>query len=277
MKNLAIPLTVAVLGAMILTSGCVPKDKYDEALAANRRTQAQLDQNLAALQQMRVKNDALGRDLQDRDATITKMKNEIVLLESQSKLLKDNFGKLKTEYDKLLASKGPAPISINVLPAPVDAALQAFAKANPELVEYLREYGMVKIKADLTFDKGSDVVKSAAEKVLTKLVEIINSDAAKKFNVYVAGHTDDIPIRRAATLAKHRDNWYLSVHRAIAVEKVLSKAGLAAERIGAMGFGEYHPVAPNKAGKRGNPLNRRVEIWIVPPNRFLTSANDSEK
>jgi len=67
---------------------------------------------------------------------------------------------------------------------------------------------------------------------------------------------------------------YLSVHRAVAIKKVMEKAGLAAARIGVMGFGEYHPIAPNKSsgGKnRGNQANRRVEIWIVPPNRFLTS------
>ena len=66
------------------------------------------------------------------------------------------------------------------------------------------------------------------------------------------------------------------MHRAIAVQGVLSKAGLTPARIGAMGFGEYHPVAPNAPGKKGNRLNRRVEIWIVPPDRFLTESGTEE-
>jgi flagellar motor protein MotB len=44
-----------------------------------------------------------------------------------------------------------------------------------------------------------------------------------------------------------------------------------------MGFGEYHPVAPNKPGKKGNQANRRVEIWIVPPGSFLTTAGPVAK
>jgi len=30
------------------------------------------------------------------------------------------------------------------------------------------------------------------------------------------------------------------------------------------GFGEFRPIVPNRAGKKGNPLNRRVEIYIIP-------------
>jgi chemotaxis protein MotB len=55
---------------------------------------------------------------------------------------------------------------------------------------------------------------------------------------------------------------------------LVDKAGLDPERIGAMGFGEYHPVEPNKPNKKGNPKNRRVEIWIIPPDRFLTVSGE---
>jgi len=79
-----------------------------------------------------------------------------------------------------------------------------------------------------------------------------------------------MPIRRPQTKRTHPDNWYLSVHRAVAVQKELARAGLAPARIGTMGFSEYHPVEPNAPGNKGNGANRRVEIWIVPPGRFLT-------
>jgi len=36
------------------------------------------------------------------------------------------------------------------------------------------------------------------------------------------------------------------------------------KRMSARGFGEYRPIADNKPNKKGNPLNRRVEIYIVP-------------
>jgi flagellar motor protein MotB len=36
------------------------------------------------------------------------------------------------------------------------------------------------------------------------------------------------------------------------------------KRMSVRGFSEYRPVAPNAPGKKGNPQNRRVEIYIVP-------------
>ena len=157
-----------------------------------------------------------------------------------------------------------------VLPPELDKQLRELAEANPEIMEYQPKYGMVKLKSDLTFDKGSDEVAAGAKEALAKFVQIMNGSVAAKYNVYVAGHTDDLPIVKEETRRRHPDNWYLSVHRAVAVEKDLATEGLTPERIGAMGFGEYHPVAPNAANKRGNAVNRRVEIWIVPPDRFLT-------
>jgi chemotaxis protein MotB len=134
---------------------------------------------------------------------------------------------------------------------------------------------MIKIKSDLTFKLGSTTPRAEAVAALSKLVTIINDPVVANHHVYIAGHTDNVPVSRPETKRRHPDNWYLSVHRAVAVKKVMQKAGLAPARIAAMGFGEYHPVAPNKtssAGKKlGNQLNRRVEIWIVPPDRFLTS------
>src|SRR5208337_2202064 len=116
--------------------------------------------------------------------------------------------------------------------------------------------GMVKFKADTTFDPGSDKVKDAAREAVGKLAEILNDPIAQPFNSYVAGHTDDIPIVKDETKKRHPNNWYLSVHRAVAIEEILDKNKVAPERLGAMGFGEYHPVAPNAAGHKGNVLSR---------------------
>jgi len=36
------------------------------------------------------------------------------------------------------------------------------------------------------------------------------------------------------------------------------------KRLSVRAFGEYRPIEPNQPGKKGNPKNRRVEIYIVP-------------
>jgi chemotaxis protein MotB len=82
--------------------------------------------------------------------------------------------------------------------------------------------------------------------------------------VIIAGHTDDIPIQKPETRAKHPTNWHLSSDRAIAVLQVMENDKIDSKRMSVRGFGEYRPVAENKPNKGGNPQNRRVEIYIVP-------------
>ena len=209
-------------------------------------------------------------------AQARKAENDVASLSAARDDLQLRFSELSGKFEELL-KKGdaPPPVADFVLPMQVNKALQAFAQANPDLLEFDPRRGMVKIKSDLTFELGSTTAKPGAVAALTKLVAIINDPAVSSHHIYIAGHTDNVPISRAVTKKRHPDNWYLSVHRAVAIKKVMQKAGLAPARIGVMGFGEYHPVEPNKSSggkKRGNKANRRVEIWIVPTDRFLTNA-----
>ena len=268
---LAKPLMLSVLGSLMMTGGCVSDAQYKEALAAARRANEQLVTTQSALRDVRLENQNLQDAIKNRDAAIASRDSQL----AQLQLAHDKLGKdFKDLYDKYLAATAgaaPQPVGI-VLPAALDKALREFAKNNPDLLEYLPEYGMVKLKSDLTFEPGSTDIKTTTGDALRQFVQILNGAEAARFNVYIAGHTDDIPIRKPATLQQHPDNWYLSVHRAVAVEKVMTRAGLEPKRIGVMGFGEYHPIAPNAPGNKGNVLNRRVEIWIVPPDRFLTAG-----
>jgi chemotaxis protein MotB len=50
------------------------------------------------------------------------------------------------------------------------------------------------------------------------------------------------------------------------------KEGLSPDRLSAVGYGEYQPVASNDTGK-GRQLNRRVEIIILPQ---VTKVKGSE-
>jgi len=267
-------LAVAMLAAMLVASGCVSVDKYNDALAATRRANEALTQAQNALREMRTENAKLLEDLRGRDAVLTAREKALADLQKSHAKLNEDFKALYAKYqDELARGKTPTPFG-PLLPAALDKALSDFAAAHPGLVEYLPKYGMVKLKSDLTFDKGSVDIKVASGDALRKFAEIVNGPAAQKFHIYIAGHTDDIPVVKQETLKHHPDNWYLSVHRAVAVQKVLTKAGLRSERIGVLGFGEYHPIAPNQAGRKGNRLNRRVEIWIVPPDRFLTMSGE---
>lgn len=280
-KSLTILFAGAMLSALFVTSGCVvSKSEYDRILAQNKKAMEQVGQLRGQVDSQLSYNKQLQGEIGTLNGRIEAKDSKITMLESEYGKLKGRFDKLHDLYQK--AAERDSEITIGVeLPIKVDRALRTFAKANPDLLEYLPKYGMVKLKSDLSFSSGSAIVRPGATKALGKLAEILKTPAASKLSVYIAGHTDNVPIGKPATRRLHPTNWHLSAHRAIGVQKVLIRAAFAPKRIAIMGFGEYQPIAPNKvsdSGKKlGNQINRRVEIWIVPANRLLTQPTDDSK
>jgi chemotaxis protein MotB len=109
---------------------------------------------------------------------------------------------------------------------------------------------------------GSDEIRPEAAALLGEFAAIMNSAEARPFKVLVVGHTDDIPIKRTGTAARHATNWELSVHRATSVIHALARQGIAEDRMGATGYSMYQPVAPNSSDTN-RQQNRRVEIYIL--------------
>jgi chemotaxis protein MotB len=90
----------------------------------------------------------------------------------------------------------------------------------------------------------------------------------------VAGHTDSTRVSRPETIqAGHKDNWYLSAHRAIAVAEELQKQGVNGQRLGVIGYADKRPVAGNDTAA-GRAQNRRVEVLILPTTVHASSASD---
>jgi flagellar motor protein MotB len=247
-----------------LAGGCCPTQAdLDKAWALNRNCRDELKKwqdraRLAESEQTRLQGelDNSTRALAAKDTLIGNLNASLAQY-------KKDLDAAKAELIAMGGKPGP-------LPPILDKALRDWAEKNSDIVEL--QGNMVKFKADMTFDPGSADIKPAALAALKKLAEILNSPDANPFNVFVAGHTDDIPLVNAATIAKFEDNWGLSLGRAKSVVKALygGGAGIAQERMGAMGFSKYHPVAPNAPGNKGNVLNRRVEIWIVPNNLLIS-------
>lgn len=268
MKRLTVSLFAVALAAGALTGGCVSKQEYDEALAACRRANDQLLECQQSLRNVRTEREDLTNRLEEVQALLRAREDLLAQYEGENELLQQRLTEIQQRLQRL-AQIQPQPGQLGPLPEAVDRALRDFARQHPDLIVYMPEYGMVKFKADLTFELGSAAIQSEARDALSEFTEVLNSEAARRFHVYVAGHTDDVPIRKKETRVRHPNNWYLSVHRAVAVQEVLEEAGLSPDRLGVMGFSKYHPIAPNAPDEKGNRLNRRVELWIVPPDEFL--------
>lgn len=73
----------------------------------------------------------------------------------------------------------------------------------------------------------------------------------------VDGHTDRRPIRRVFA-----SNWELSSARAISIVKYMISQGIPAEHLVAAGFGQYHPIDPDKS-EQAYRRNRRIELKLT--------------
>ena len=274
MKSLlAFSMGLVVLGSMLTAGGCVSKDEYDKLWAMNRQVNAELEKAKDRLRLLEQEKQTLEGQLADRDRTIKFQADQIAQLTATNKDLTDKIAALNTELAKLGGEQKP--LVITALPASLNKLLEDLAKKYSNLLSYDPKTGLVRFKSDMTFDKGSDVVKQEAAAALKELANILNSPEAKPFNAYIAGHTDDIPLKKPDTIAKHHTNWGLSADRAISVVKALADGGVDQPRMAAIGFSKYHPIETNAPGEKGNAANRRVEVWIVPNDLLLSQPTGS--
>ncbi len=250
-------LVFSVAALFIFNSGCVPAEKYEDLKVQNKTQQERLYDLESQLRTAELEIGQLKQQLaaaqQSGSTDVRTLRKEIAAFEKAIAAKNDLIEKMRSQL-----LKGGV-----VLPVELNTMLQEFADKT-DMVTYDADIGVVKFKSDLLFKRGSVTIAPEAVKSIESLCVILNSEQGSNFDIIVAGHTDDIPILRPATKAKHPTDWHLSSHRAISVLNVMQKNKVEAKRLSARGFGEHRPIVPNKPGKKGNPLNRRVEIYIVP-------------
>jgi chemotaxis protein MotB len=127
----------------------------------------------------------------------------------------------------------------------------------------------VNIVDRVMFDSGEAVLKPDGEVVMRKIAQILQEHP--QLSIHVVGHTDNVPIRQTAQ-SRFASNWELSTARALAAVHFLTeRAGVDPRRVGAVGYGEFRPVADN-ATPEGRAKNRRIAITILPEELSATEA-----
>jgi chemotaxis protein MotB len=159
------------------------------------------------------------------------------------------------ELEEILASKDKA---VNDLKARISNALLNF-KENDLTVNVKNGKVYVSLSEQLLFASGSIVVDKKGQQALGQLAQAIKDQT--DIHIMVEGHTDNVPISKKS--AYMEDNWDLSVMRATAITKILTRGGVKPGQITASGKGEYSPLAPND-NPASRQKNRRTEIIITP-------------
>lgn len=273
MRGCGLGLGLLVASGISITGGCVSMTEHRAMKAANQVLLAEkqaLTQDLfdssSANENLRTRLDAVDREVRISRDLVSNLTRE-------NELLDDMRLTSKAEVEALARNQNLKDITIagQKLPEQLHNALRQFANEHPTSVVYDAGRGTMKWKSDLLFALGSDTVKETSQDSLRRFTEILKSQAAGGFEAIVVGHTDNRPIAKATTRAKHPTNWHLSVHRAISVATILKRNGLSPERIGVMGFGEFRPIADNSTANGGSQ-NRRVEIYVLPSGTIAQVA-----
>jgi chemotaxis protein MotB len=113
----------------------------------------------------------------------------------------------------------------------------------------------IDINDSLLFSPGSAELAATASGIINEIAVMIKDNER---HIQVEGHTDNIAIHNAAFFS----NWELSAIRASSVVRMLSDAGIAESRLGALGFGSAQPITENETAL-GRAKNRRVSIMIL--------------
>ena len=166
---------------------------------------------------------------------------------------KDQITALQTQVADLQKEKETAGQMANALEDEMRAGLES----KDVTISKLQGKLTVNILDRVMFDSGEAILKPDGESVMRKIAALLAEHPELK--IHVIGHTDNVPIRRGFA-----SNWELSTARALAAVHFLTeKAGVDPRRVGAVGYGEFRPIADN-ATAEGRAKNRRIAITILP-------------
>jgi chemotaxis protein MotB len=107
-----------------------------------------------------------------------------------------------------------------------------------------------------TFSSGSADLLGDFSPVLNKIRDALKQTQGQ---IFVAGHTDDVPI----ATSRYRSNWELSAARAVSVvHHLVESHEIDPGRVHVQGHADTKPLVPNDS-PANRALNRRVEIVVI--------------
>lgn len=192
------------------------------------------------------------RELDQRERQLRKLELEAGNKEARLTQLSNDLQSREARVRELESAIEEKDAKLTALRERVNQALLGFSAADLQVTEKNGKV-YVSLSQNLLFSSGSKTINSAGRGALAKVAEVLRSNP--DINITVEGHTDSD--------GDPGFNWDLSVGRASAVIKELTRNGVDPKRVTASGRGEYFPVASNETIP-GKAQNRRTEIILEP-------------
>lgn len=182
---------------------------------------------------------------------------------------KDSTGKEQQDQQEDPAKDIPPP-DPKKDEAKVKADSKEFQQIKEKITAFLEERGaeqkvkltvdsrglVISLKDTEFFDSGSATVRAESKPLLKDIAAAIDNYTNA---IRIEGHTDNVPIKTSA----FPSNWELSTARATnLVQYLIGTHAFAPEKLSAIGYGEYRPIADNSTPE-GRQKNRRVDVVIL--------------
>ncbi|MDB3986460.1 flagellar motor protein MotD [Pseudomonadales bacterium] len=113
----------------------------------------------------------------------------------------------------------------------------------------------IEMNSSVLFESGSSILYPRVVPILTQLGRVMIDFPN---HVHIEGYTDTVPINTEM----FPSNWELSGSRAATVVRLFEFTGVKPDRLAAIGYGEYYPVAEN-TNAEGRARNRRVVAVVL--------------
>ncbi len=275
--------------ALTSTSGCVWQSEYAKLEKKYNRTRLALEDEKQAREQASADLEAARKNIEMMQANLNQVQaaRDKAIRDLEAELLKARESGSARAAELQLAldtAKQEREVQISTLQEELERAREEARRKAEELARVNRTYedlmkglqeeveqGRVTItnlRGKLTvnlidkilFDSGSADLNADGKKVLDKVSDVLKDVKGRRISV--EGHTDDVPISRAAR-DRFPSNWELSAARASTVVRYLVERGVPPEKLSAVGYSMFAPVAANDS-EDNRRLNRRIEIVLTP-------------
>jgi len=137
----------------------------------------------------------------------------------------------------------------------IEQAMSALIQKELITVDRSDQWIEVEINTSILYPSGSAHLQPEAVPVLKELARILREFPNP---MRIEGFTDNVPINTIV----YPSNWELSTARASRVVRLFTAENIAPERMAAIGYGEYRPVATNDTAE-GRAKNRRVVLVVL--------------
>ncbi len=137
----------------------------------------------------------------------------------------------------------------------VEAAMQEMIEQGAITVQRSEYWIEIEMNSSVLFDSGSSTLYPRVVPILTELGRVMMDFSN---HVHVEGYTDTVPINTEM----FPSNWELSGGRAATVVRLFEFTGVQADRLAAIGYGEFYPIADNETVE-GRARNRRVVAVVL--------------